>query len=777
MPEEIKRILVVDDKGPRNYKPADMENGLRLMGINAEVCVVESAVHALDQLHLWHSQGYKANIISYDYIRPSGLEDHFMDMELGSVDSDKVYEYLHRYTRSSKVSMGHVLLGKLLDFLENEFGPEFLPDHYFVHSADNGVSLRVREQEVETICWFELSDMQVKIGDERYHDWWRNAETSKLIKTVNKEWGTNFPTSIEECNALRDSMDLTSQKDFHASVTTPKSAILTLEQATEAVNNRTLTEEGVLNSRIKIPEFNTLQYTELEDYPNVPELFCPEDGTLGAVCGRLALSEADVKWLEENHPEDSIVLIVEQAKDIDHLLGRIHGLGVLQNDHRAKHIKIVCENYDIPMIMGSEYPSEYEGKTYPLLENESISQYAGGDVWTANARDYVALEAKMHTDMFTGEQSLTAGVYHGQHAVASHPFPEALDRIIDVYDGARIRAGIKVSANADTVEQVLKAIVEGADSIGLVRSEKWLRNEEVHNQIVSLLLSGGKVDSYERLSLLHEHYKSNFSALMDAVSKANTDIFDITFRAPDYVPNETMDKEQRELFFERVGEKNSRGIKAAIRTSGLYEVFLSAFYEAIEETSFPIERAKLLAPMVSDVEEIKYFQELNSHFGGAQIADMGSMNEIPNFVENAADIASYVSFTRVGSNHLTNELMGGVERNDVSATESWMIANEQTGKDPFTSLCELAQEHILSSEQAISSTDENIKSSICGQQVGADKKSIEFAITNGLDISVSPKYLRYARLVAGATACKIEKQPAIDVSLDASVDETSRFDI
>lgn len=776
-----RRILIVDDSGERHFQAADLEFGFLVMGIDLEVCVVKTATEAMDKLHEWYKSGHKADLILHDVTMPADNEQQYLQENvLRSVDSRTVSQYLAPL-RGTRLQMGPGFLGMLLDFCKKELGPDFMPEDFFIISADcdekhiiEGYNDTYRE--TKAIDRDELNDLCVRKYGEYEAFTLVNAQTAELAMYCNEKWGTDFPTNdmtcyengalAEQIMKLREMLEVRSDSLPTVSQLkqeTVRYGVLDLDKAATAINGGILSEADISGLHITIPPHGKLQYQNIEDHPENPALIYGENGVLGTISGRLALCEEDILWLAENHPNDPIILVCERAEHIDHLLPMIHGLIVLKNDHKAMHLKQTAENHGLPFITGvMGGMNENDDLYYPCIRDGKLIECLSGRFFEKNAQEWVTLHASDRLPEASRDETDTPKTQYNLYAerleIVDHPFPkEKLENLMGIFDLARIREEMKVEANADTAEQSQIAIDLGAEGIGLNRSENWALGPEAQDRMLKFLLS--EDDSYRtnNIAWLYKHYFSHFQRNLAVLEQVSNPSFLVNFRAPDLVPHEIMTPAQRTAFFARIGEQNSRGVQAALRTKGLYETWMQAGFEAIDASNFPFHRVRFCAPMVSTLEDMVSFNQMKADAAGGKRIASRAMNERPEFLGVAEELATHMEGGWCGGgNHLTREMLWrdlgrDVRRNDTPVIEQWMIANGFSGLSPFDSFCEPVQSHFATTQAIARATNPKMDTSLCSNQVGYDIPSIRFAVTHGFNsISVPPRYLNFAKLASGA---------------------------
>jgi phosphoenolpyruvate-protein kinase (PTS system EI component) len=192
-------------------------------------------------------------------------------------------------------------------------------------------------------------------------------------------------------------------------------------------------------------------------------------------------------------------------------------------------------------------------------------------------------------------------------------------------DGHRVR----VLANAASVAEVLEALEQGAEGVGLLRTE------------LTFLDAKEWPSSAQQVRVL----KNILAPLAGRI--ATVRLFDFGGdKTPPFLSGAT-----------------ERGIELLLRASGALNAQLAAVLECGSAT-----RLRILIPMVTGLEQIRAVRSaLASVLDGRPSPEIGAMIETPEAGRNAGEIASEVDFLSLGTNDLTQLTLGLDREHSASA--------------------------------------------------------------------------------------------------------------
>ena len=252
----------------------------------------------------------------------------------------------------------------------------------------------------------------------------------------------------------------------------------------------------------------------------------------------------------------------------------------------------------------------------------------------------------------------------------------------------RARKQIKVLANVTDVHSAQAAKEEGAEGVGLLRTEFLFKEEQPSLEV--------QTQAYEAIFSLFE---------------------DVTVRTLDVggdkkLPYLTLPKEDNPFL-------GIRGVRLFKTHPQLMEEQLHAIFAAAKG-----QKVKVMFPMVSTVEEfteVKAFSQSTAEKYGLDISSIqfGIMVEVPSVLFLISDFNRVVDFYSIGTNDLTQYLFA-LERTHPSLK---VDAHSPVVFDAIRTIVEQAEKPV----------------SICGE-LAADPKAIDTLLKTGIaTLSVSPK--------------------------------------
>lgn len=335
---------------------------------------------------------------------------------------------------------------------------------------------------------------------------------------------------------------------------------------------------------------------------------------------------------------------------------------------------------------------------------------------------------------------------------------------------------IKVMANADTPEDALAARNNGAEGIGLCRTEHMFfasdeRIKAVRRMIMAVTLEQRK----EALNSLLPYQRSDFEGIFRAMDGLPVTIRLLDPPLHEFLPEGNLEEIVSELTtdtgireedvysrIEKLSEVNPmlgfRGCRLGISYPELTEMQARAIFQAAITMKnqgisvFP----EIMVPLVGTPQELGHqvglirgvAKKVFAEMGTSLNYKVGTMIEIPRAALIADEIAKEAEFFSFGTNDLT-QMTFGYSRDDVGKFLPIYLAQGILQHDPFEVLDQkgVGQLIKMATERGRAARP-NLKVGICGEH-GGEPSSVAFFAEAGLDyVSCSPFRVPIARLAA-----------------------------
>ncbi|MHB8509412.1 MAG: pyruvate, phosphate dikinase [Candidatus Dormibacteria bacterium] len=529
-------------------------------------------------------------------------------------------------------------------------------------------------------------------------------------------------------------------------------------------------EEAVL--RVEPRQVETLLHRRLDPGAEVEEIGRGVPASPGAAIGA-AVFDADTA--EARGRAGEAVILVRVATDPDDVHGMIAAQGVLTSSGgTASHAALVARMMGKPCVVGAD-------DIHVDLKNRT---FTSGAVTVAEG------------EIFTIDGS-TGRVLKGSVPTIE---PEPSERFLKLLSWADDARRLQVWANADYPRDAIKARENGAEGIGLCRTEHMFMEQERLPIVQQMILA---VDPARRRKLTFElldFQRSDFIGILEAMDGLPVVIRLIDPPLHEFLPSyeDTLVevtrleaagsagpelKTARELLsaISAMRESNPmlglRGCRLGITRPEITEMQVTAIIEA----AVALKRRgldphpEIMVPLVGTVNEIRTVRSQLEEVAravmdreGVEIDyKFGTMIEVPRGALVAGEIAEFAEFFSFGTNDLTQTVFG-YSRDD--AEGKFLVHYLEAGilKDnPFQTIDREGVGRLMRI-----ATDEGraarpgLKIGICGEH-GGDPRSIEFCDQLGLNyVSCSPFRIPVARLAAA--------QAAIEAAAAASAPERDR---
>ena len=346
------------------------------------------------------------------------------------------------------------------------------------------------------------------------------------------------------------------------------------------------------------------------------------------------------------------------------------------------------------------------------------------------------------------------------------PEPDAnLATILEWADDVRRLA---VYANADTPLDAARARANGAEGIGLCRTEHMFMAVGRLPIVREMILAASQEERAAALALLLPMQQSDFEGIFEAMSGLPVTIRLLDPPLHEFLPNsaDVEDDEMRERI-EALHESNpmlgTRGCRLGIERPEIYEMQIRAIVRAahaVKERTGVAPVVEIMHPLIAFASELERLVELTARTvaeeGGLGYR-VGTMIELPRAALRAGELAAHADFFSFGTNDLTQTALG-VSRDDAQGRFlTFYLEHGLLAHDPFQTLdVEGVGELVQIAVERARAAKPAIEIGICGEH-GGDPASIAFCESIGLDyVSCSPFRIPIARLAAAQAAMSAE---------------------
>ncbi|WP_297564457.1 pyruvate, phosphate dikinase [Microbacterium sp.] len=335
---------------------------------------------------------------------------------------------------------------------------------------------------------------------------------------------------------------------------------------------------------------------------------------------------------------------------------------------------------------------------------------------------------------------------------------------------------LKVLANADTPADALTARNNGAEGIGLCRTEHmFFASEERIKAVRQMIMAVTTEQRQIALNLLLPYQRSDFEGIFRAMDGLPVTIRLLDPPLHEFLPEGNIEDIVKEMILhtgmkeedvlskiEKLSEVNPmlgfRGCRLGISYPELTEMQARAIFEAAISLSnqgvevFP----EIMVPLVGTPQELGHqaslirnvAEKVFSTMGASISYKIGTMIEIPRAALVADEIAEQAEFFSFGTNDLT-QMTFGYSRDDVGKFLPIYLSKGMLQSDPFEVLDQkgVGQLVKIATERGRRARP-GLKLGVCGEH-GGEPSSVAFFAEAGLDyVSCSPFRVPIARLAA-----------------------------
>ncbi|KAK1293685.1 hypothetical protein QJS10_CPB17g01505 [Acorus calamus] len=316
----------------------------------------------------------------------------------------------------------------------------------------------------------------------------------------------------------------------------------------------------------------------------------------------------------------------------------------------------------------------------------------------------------------------------------------------------RVNDEEKVMANADTPGDALTARNNGAQGIGLCRTEHMFFASDERIKAVRQMIMASTIEQRKAaLDLLLPYQRSDFEGIFRAMDGLPVTIRLLDPPLHEFLPEGEIEDIVTELSsdtgitedevfsrIEKLSEVNPmlgfRGCRLGISYPELTEMQARAVFEAA--ISMTNQGFKELGNQVSVIKSVA--EKVFSSMGNSIIYKVGTMIEIPRAALVADEIAEQAEFFSFGTNDLT-QMTFGYSRDDVGKFLPVYLSKGVLQSDPFEVLDQKGVGQLIKiAIERGRRARPDLKVGICGEH-GGEPSSVAFFAEAGLDyVSCSP---------------------------------------
>ncbi|EAD5840771.1 TPA: pyruvate, phosphate dikinase [Listeria innocua] len=386
---------------------------------------------------------------------------------------------------------------------------------------------------------------------------------------------------------------------------------------------------------------------------------------------------------------------------------------------------------------------------------------------------------QLHEGDFLSLDGSTGNVYLGQIALTEASIGGHFDELMAWADAEK---KLKIRVNADTPTDFKKALLFGAEGIGLCRTEHMFFDEKRIPFVRQMILAESLKERESVLTSLKEMQKVDFSELFRIANGRAVNIRLLDPPLHEFLPKTNREIEQlsRDMNrtvpqitkrIEELAEANPmlghRGCRLAITFPEIYRMQAEAIMESaviVHDEGIDV-HPEIMIPLIATKSELSYIkneikQAIHAIFEKERVVlpfDIGTMIEIPRACVTADEIAEEAQFFSFGTNDLT-QLTYGFSRDDATKFLADYYEKDILPKDPFVTIDKIGVGALV--EMAVTRgrmTHANLKMGVCGEH-GGDPESIHFFHQLRLSyVSCSPYRVPIARLAAAQAALSENK--------------------
>src|ERR671918_673346 len=536
-----------------------------------------------------------------------------------------------------------------------------------------------------------------------------------------------------------------------------------------------LYREGLISKiaaleRINPEALEQLLYRRIDPHFKQKPIAVGVGASPGAASGSTVFDTATAEALGKNG--EKVILVREDTKP-DDVPAFFQSVGILTSrGGKTSHAAVVARGMGKPCIVGcSQIEIDADGKSF-----------------STNGKKMVTGGQKITIDSSTGR------VYVGQVPTVE---PEISLEFKELLQWSSEMKGIKIRANADTVESATLAHRYGAEGIGLCRTERMFNHHDRIVQFVNMIMAEDEDERRQALAELEPLQRSDFKAILKEMKGLPVTIRLLDPPLHEFLPKEedlmqkifelksggsssssskTSEIARIEKILHRVHELSEinpmlghRGVRMGISFPEIYETQIRSICEAAADLTaegIAVE-PQIMVPQIGLAEELAAVRQIfesvkreveHRHKVKLKIK-FGSMIEVVRACLVADEIAHLVDFISFGTNDLTQATFSFSREDAEGKFLPFYLEKGIVRVNPFQSIDTKGVGRLMKVAIDMSrGVKRDIEIGICGEH-GGDPSSIEFCSNIGLDyVSASSHRIPIAILAAAQSAIKQNKR-------------------
>ena len=529
---------------------------------------------------------------------------------------------------------------------------------------------------------------------------------------------------------------------------TPAAAV---KIAISMLHERLITEQEAL-LRVEPEQLEKLFYKQVDQSKKPNPIAKGLPASPGAASGRVTFS---IEGAVEAKAKGIPIIMVRPETTPEDITGIAASTGVLTSrGGMTSHAAVVTRGMGKPCIVGAEAVKiSPDGKSFSV----GSIKVNEGDIITIDGGD--------------------GSIYVGEVPLVDPKQTPEISALLKLADKHR-KLGIR--ANADTLEMFTKALENGAEGIGLARTERMFNSPDRLELVRKMILAKSKDERQLYLSKIKPMQKSDFKALLGAAKGKPVTIRLLDAPLHEFLPKveellpeviklrqkgpKALLKEKEELLASvmQLREANpmmgQRGVRLALMYPEIYEMQVSAMLEAaidLVEQGVKVD-LEIMVSQVAIANELMQARQIIENTAENVFKSkrrrinfkIGTMIETPRATLVAADLAKYADFFSFGTNDLTQGTFA-FSRDDAEAKfMPFYMSSKVLEADPFVTLDAAESRLVDLCTKEGKAAKKTLKVGVCGEH-GGDPKSISIFNSLGIDyVSMSPYRVPVARLAA-----------------------------